>query len=66
MLTIANGDLHGSLWTTYNDAIRLKPEIIDTYYNRGMLFRQQKQHAAAIADFQQYLNLGGGARDGRH
>lgn len=57
------GDLDGAL-ADYNEAIRLKPDYAKNYYNRGAIFRQQKKHAVAIADLQQYLNLGGGARDG--
>jgi tetratricopeptide (TPR) repeat protein len=62
----AKADLDGAL-VDYTEAIRLKPDYADAYYNRGLLHRQQSDLAstkAAIADFQKYLDLGGGIREG--
>ena len=59
----AAGDLDGAL-EDYSQAIQLKPDFINAYYNRGLVFQQLDQPAAATADLQQYLNLGGGLRDG--
>jgi tetratricopeptide (TPR) repeat protein len=57
------GDLYGAL-ADYNEAIRLEPDYADAYYNRALLFRQKAEHEAAISNFQKYLDLGGGTRDG--
>jgi tetratricopeptide (TPR) repeat protein len=62
----ANGDHDGGL-KDYAEAIRLKPDYANAYYNRGVARRAKGDPAstkAAIADFQQYLDLGGGIRDG--
>jgi tetratricopeptide (TPR) repeat protein len=48
----------------FNEAIRFKPDDVDAFWYRASLLRQQNKHAAVIADLQQYLNLGGGVRDG--
>ena len=50
--------------TDYNEAIRLKPDYANAFYNRADLREAKAQNAAAIADFQKYLDLGGGERDG--
>jgi tetratricopeptide (TPR) repeat protein len=60
------GDLDGAL-KDYTEAIRLKPDDATAYYNRGIARRAKGDPAstkAAIADFQKYLDLGGGIRDG--
>jgi tetratricopeptide (TPR) repeat protein len=57
------GDIVGAL-RDYNEAIRLRPNHASTFYNRALIFRERRNHEAAIADFQKYLSLGGGARDG--
>jgi TPR repeat len=51
----------------YAEAIHLKPDYADAYYNRGNAHRAKGDPAstkAAIADFQEYLDLGGGIRYG--
>jgi tetratricopeptide (TPR) repeat protein len=51
----------------YTEAIRLKPDYANAYYNRGLARRAKGDPAsakAAIADFQKYLDLGGGIRRG--
>jgi tetratricopeptide (TPR) repeat protein len=57
------GDLEGAL-EDHNEAIRLKPDYANAYYNRAGIFRRKTDYGAAIADFQKYLDLGGGVRDG--
>jgi tetratricopeptide (TPR) repeat protein len=62
------GDHDGAL-KDYTEAIRLKPDYAKAHYNRGVeRERRAKGDPAsakgAIADFQKYLNLGGGIRDG--
>ncbi len=59
----AKDDLDGAL-DDYNEAIRHKPDYAEANYNRALLFWKQKKHAAAIADLKQFLNLGGGIRNG--
>jgi tetratricopeptide (TPR) repeat protein len=62
----AKGDLDGAL-KDYSEAIRLKPNYANAYYIRGVAWRAKGDPAsakAAIADFQKYLDLGGGIRDG--
>ena len=57
------GDLDGAL-RDYDEAIRLRPDYIDAYYNRALIRRRRADPSGAAADFQQYLDLGGGLRDG--
>jgi tetratricopeptide (TPR) repeat protein len=62
----AKGDLDGA-FKDYAEAIRLKPDFANAYYNRGLARRAKSDPAStkgAIADFQKYLDLGGGIRDG--
>jgi tetratricopeptide (TPR) repeat protein len=62
----AKGDLDAAL-NDCAEAIRLKPDDAEAYYNRGAARRDKGDSAsakAAIADFQKYLDLGGGIRDG--
>ena len=44
----------------YNEAIRLKPDYVDALYSRGRALESKSLFRAAIADFQKYLDLGGG------
>jgi regulator of sirC expression with transglutaminase-like and TPR domain len=48
----------------YIEAIRLNPDDADAYYNRALIYETEDNKAAAAADFQVYLELGGGERDG--
>jgi tetratricopeptide (TPR) repeat protein len=48
----------------YTEAIRLNPQSVDAYYNRGVARRAQGDQAGAMADYEQYLALGGGRRGG--
>jgi tetratricopeptide (TPR) repeat protein len=48
----------------YNEAIRLKPHFAEAYYNRASIFRNRFQYLAAVANYQMYLDLGGGMRGG--
>jgi tetratricopeptide (TPR) repeat protein len=56
------GDFDGAV-KDYTEAIRLKPDYANAYYNRGLAWRAKGDPASAktaIADFQKYLDLGGG------
>jgi tetratricopeptide (TPR) repeat protein len=57
------GDLDGAI-KDYDQAIRLKPDYADAYYNRALVWEEQANYSAAIDDYQKYLDLGGGVRDG--
>jgi tetratricopeptide (TPR) repeat protein len=62
----AKGDHDGAL-KDCAEAIRLRPDYAKYYYNRGLARRAKGDPAsakAAIADFQKYLDLGGGIRYG--
>jgi hypothetical protein len=48
----------------FNQAIRLKPDYAAAFYNRAMISKDGANDIAAIADFQEYLDLGGGMRYG--
>jgi tetratricopeptide (TPR) repeat protein len=48
----------------YNEAIRLQPDHADAYYNRALVWEKKEDYRKAIADYQKYLELGGGSRDG--
>ena len=50
----------------YNEAIRLKPDFVDALYYRAGLLEQKSLHRHAIADYQKYLDLGGGELNGNH
>jgi tetratricopeptide (TPR) repeat protein len=57
----------GAALKDYDEAIRLKPNYAEAYRNRGNAYRAKGGPASAktaIADFQKYLDLGGGIRDG--
>jgi tetratricopeptide (TPR) repeat protein len=57
------GDLDGAL-QDHTEAIRLNPGEANAYYNRAVVWKQKGNHSAAIRDYESYLRLGGGARDG--
>jgi tetratricopeptide (TPR) repeat protein len=57
------GDLDGAL-EDFNEAIRIRPDYINAFYNRARVHGQRSNFACAIADYQTYLDLGGGKRDG--
>jgi tetratricopeptide (TPR) repeat protein len=57
------GDFEGAL-EDYNEGIRLKPDSPDPYYGRALVSQKWNHTAAAIADFQRFLDLGGGTKDG--
>jgi tetratricopeptide (TPR) repeat protein len=59
----AKGDLDGAL-QDYGQAIRLKPDFANPYYGRALIFRDRLSYRDAVADFQRFLDLGGGAHDG--
>ena len=59
----AKGDLDGAI-KDYNEAIRLKPDYANAYYNRANTWTQKKNYFVSIADYQRYLDLGGGIQDG--
>jgi tetratricopeptide (TPR) repeat protein len=55
----------------YSEAIRLKPDYIDAFFNRGLALQQiafksgdKSLYKSAISDYQTYLDLGGGLRNG--
>ncbi len=60
------GDLDGAI-EDYTEAIHRKPDDADAYYLRGAARKDKGDPPSvksAIADFQKYLDLGGGIRDG--
>jgi tetratricopeptide (TPR) repeat protein len=59
----AKGDVEGAL-RDCDEAILLKPDYPLVYYNRAVLKGDRSEYRDAITDFQKYLDLGGGERDG--
>ncbi len=59
----AKGDLEGAL-ADYSEAIRIKPDYTNAFYNRAVVFFGKGSYEAAVADFQKYLDTGGGVRYG--
>jgi tetratricopeptide (TPR) repeat protein len=61
----AKGDLDGAM-RDYDEAIRLNPDFADAYFNRAFVHQKRASGSgkAAIADYQRYLDLGGGVRHG--
>ncbi|RPI92483.1 MAG: tetratricopeptide repeat protein [Chloroflexi bacterium] len=61
------GDLTRAI-KDYSEAISLKTDIadvyIEAYYNRAEAWEREKDYSSAIADYQKYLELDGGERDG--
>jgi tetratricopeptide (TPR) repeat protein len=41
----------------YDDAIRLNPNYIAAFYNRGLLFDEKKEYERAIDDFNVVLKI---------
>ena len=41
----------------YDEAIRLNPNLAETYYNRGRAYKEQGKKAEAIADFEKSIAL---------
>ncbi len=49
----------------FNEAIRLKPDFADALYSRALSSWSEKTlFRAALADYQKYLDLGGGVQEG--
>jgi tetratricopeptide (TPR) repeat protein len=62
---LLKGNLDGAI-EDYTEGTRMKPDHAEAYYARGLAFRAKGDPAsamAAIADFQKYLDGGGGLRD---
>ncbi|MGZ4855122.1 MAG: tetratricopeptide repeat protein [Candidatus Angelobacter sp.] len=57
------GDVEGA-FQDYSLAISFNSEYTDPLYNRALIFQQRNNYLAAIADFQKYLDNGGGVNDG--
>jgi tetratricopeptide (TPR) repeat protein len=45
-----------------DEAIRLKSDLAEAFYNRGLARQQKADKKGAIADWQRFLDLGGGIR----
>jgi tetratricopeptide (TPR) repeat protein len=56
------GDVDRAL-RDFNEAIRLKPDFVDALYSRALVLEQKSLFRAAIADYQKYLDLGGGSKN---
>jgi tetratricopeptide (TPR) repeat protein len=61
---VKKGDPEGAL-KDYSEAIHLKG-YARAFYNRAVVLMKEDNYKAAIADFQKYLDDGGGVRDGDH
>ena len=59
------GELRGAL-ADYDTVIALNPFYAAAFANRGDVHLRLGQAERAIADYQRYLNLGGGILDGDH
>lgn len=57
-----NEDTHGAI-ADFDKTISLKPDYIDAYKLRASLHEATKDWKNAIADYQNYLELGGSAKD---
>jgi tetratricopeptide (TPR) repeat protein len=56
------GDIENAL-SDYNQSILLNPSFSINYFNRGLVLEIKKEYLLAIADFQKYLELGGGTEN---
>jgi tetratricopeptide (TPR) repeat protein len=57
------GDVERAL-RDFNEAIRLKPDFADALYSRASVLEKKSLFRAAVADYQKYLDLGGGTKNG--
>jgi hypothetical protein len=48
---------------SHNEAIRLNPDYTLPYENRAIAFQKKSKYAAAITDYQKYVDLGGGVKN---
>jgi tetratricopeptide (TPR) repeat protein len=39
----------------FNQTLKIEPEFVDAYYNRGLIYYQRGNHKKAIVDFNQAL-----------
>ena len=56
---VANSDLgqHNAAIADYGTTIRLKPDYVEAYYNRGGLRSELNQNDSAIADYDEVIRL---------
>ena len=59
----AKGDYDRAI-VDYTEAIRLNPQSVGGYNNRGNLHKGKGNLKDAIADYQRYIDLGGGEKYG--
>jgi tetratricopeptide (TPR) repeat protein len=52
----SKGDYKNAI-ADYNQAIKLKPDYAEAYYNRGLTYNYQGNYTAAIADYNQAIKL---------
>ena len=57
------GELDGSI-QDFTKAISIDPNYADAFYNRALSWEQKENYSEAVADYQAYLELGGGIRSG--
>ncbi len=61
-LRIRKGDIEKAL-SDYEEAIRLKPDFAHAYFNRALFWEMNKKFSSAVADYEKYVELGGGKQD---
>jgi tetratricopeptide (TPR) repeat protein len=59
----AKGNVHWAL-RDYDEAIRLEPDNGVFYFNRAALWESAHRYLDAVADLQEYLDLGGDISEG--